>query len=219
MAIYNNKEYHWICDTCGIDFSSRRELKKHYKENPNHQIKKSCANALDFYTCQYCGKYWKTTIPGWHIHEKSCYDNPNRIPSKNYGIKMSDNFCKHQSEIMKERHKNGTASTLSQLRSKEKPSYPEEWLMKVIKNENIDSNYLREQPFHTFSLDFYWPDKKKVIEIDGRFHKISEYQKDCDKRKDKLLKEEGYLEMRIDWEYCFKHTKETIKQIKEFIGG
>jgi len=119
---------------------------------------------------------------------------------------------------MLERHKNGTASTLSQLRRREKPSYPEQWLMKVIENENMDSNYIREFPFHTFSLDFYWPEKKKVIEIDGRFHKISDYQKDCDRRKDKLLFEEGYSELRIDWEYCFKHTKETINKIRDFLN-
>ena len=72
--------------------------------------------------------------------------------------------------------------------------------------------------YNTFSLDFCWPDKKKVIEMDGRFHKISEYQKDCDRRKDELLKSEGYEELRIDWEYCFKHPKEIIQKIKEFIG-
>lgn len=54
--------------------------------------------------------------------------------------------------------------------------------------------------------------------MDGRFHKISEYQKDCDRRKDELLKSEGYEELRIDWEYCFKHPKEIIQKIKEFIG-
>jgi len=219
MAIYNNKEYHWICDTCNVDFDSRRKLQKHYKDNPTHKIKKSHANKADFYVCQYCGKYWKTTLAGLHVHENWCYENPNRIERKNLGLKMSEDFCIKRSKNMKKRHKNGTASTLSQLRKKEKPSYPEQWLMKVIKNENIDSNYIREFPFHTFSLDFYWPNKKKVIEIDGRFHKISEYQKDCDKRKDNILLEEGYNELRIDWEYCFKHTKETIKQIKDFIGG
>ena len=219
MSFYNNKEYHWICDTCGVEFSSRAKLRKHYKEHSDHKIKKSNANHLDFYTCQYCGKYWKTTLPGYHIHEKTCYENTNRVPGCTYGLKMSDEFCQHRSELMKERHKNGTASTLSQLRRKENPSYPEQWLIKVIENENIDSNYVREQPFHTFSLDFYWPDKKKVIEMDGRLHKISEYQKDCDKRKDELLLEEGYSEMRIDWEYCFKHPKEVIKQIKDFINN
>ena len=54
--------------------------------------------------------------------------------------------------------------------------------------------------------------------MDGRLHKISEYQIDCDKRKDALLKEEGYDELRIDWEYCFNNPKEVIKQIKLFIG-
>lgn len=218
MSVYNNKEYHWVCDTCGVEFNSRKELRQHYKEHPEHRIKKSCANSVDFHTCQYCGKYWKTTLPGLHIHEKSCYENPDRINRKNFGVKMSDDFRKRCSEIMLERHRNGTASTLSQLRRREKPSYPEQWLMKVIENENMDSNYIREFPFHTFSLDFYWPEKKKVIEIDGRFHKISDYQKDCDKRKDKLLLDEGYSELRIDWEYCFKHTKDTINRIKDFLS-
>lgn len=145
-------------------------------------------------------------------------DNPNRVDSPSKGKKMSDEFKLKRSENMKERHRNGTASTLSELRKREKPSYPEQWLMKVIENEKINSNYIREYRFHTFSLDFYWPDKKKVIEMDGRFHKISEYQIDCDKRKDKLLRDEGYEELRIDWEYCFKHPKEIIQQIKEFIG-
>ena len=90
--------------------------------------------------------------------------------------------------------------------------------MKVIENEKLNSNYIREYKFHTFSLDFAWEDDKKVIEMDGRFHKISKYQQDCDKRKDALLKEEGWDELRIDWEYCCNNTKEVIKQIKEFIG-
>ena len=119
---------------------------------------------------------------------------------------------------MKEKHKLGLACTLSDLRRKEIPSYLEQWLMNVIINENLNNNYIREYRFHTFSLDFVWLQDKKVIEMDGRFHKISEYQKDCDKRKDELLKQEGYDELRIDWEYCFNNTQEVIKQIKEFIG-
>ena len=39
MSIYNGKEYHWICRTCGIDFGSRNKLCKHYKDNPSHFIK------------------------------------------------------------------------------------------------------------------------------------------------------------------------------------
>lgn len=76
--------------------------------------------------------------------------------------------------------------------------------------ENI--NFIR---FHQI---FAWVEDKKVIEMDGRLHKISEYQQDCDKRKDKLLKEEDWKELRINWEYCYNNTKEVIQQIKNFIG-
>lgn len=211
------KPYSWVCETCGSVFKTRRLLLLHYEDNQGHHIKKSCATHKGVYYCKYCGEF-HDQLNGLHLHEKCCKMNPNRVDGTNKGVKMSDEFRKMRSNSMKIRHKNGTAPTLSQLRGREKPSYPEKWLIKVIKNEGIDNNYVREQRFHTFSLDFYWPNKKKVIEMDGRFHKISEYQIDCDKRKDALLKEEGYEEMRIDWEYCFRHPKEIIEKIKKFIG-
>ncbi len=218
MNIYKGKIYNWICRTCGCEFASRSKLLQHYKDLPEHHIKYSSANKASLKKCKYCGKEWITTNPGLHIHEKCCTYNSNRVDGSSKGKKMNDEFKRKRSENMKERHKNGTAPTLSQLRKKEKPSYPEQWLIKVIENEKIDNNYIREYQFHSFSLDFYWPIKKKVIEMDGRFHKTSEYQKDCDKRKDELLQIEGYEELRIDWEYCFKHPKEIINKIKKFIG-
>lgn len=217
MSFYKGKEYHWVCEVCKTEFERRAHLYKHWEEYPEHHIKKSSATHKGEYYCKYCGEF-HDQLNGLHMHEKSCKNNPDRVPGSLFGHKMSDEFRKRRSENMKERHKNGTATTFSDLRKREEPSYPEQWLIKVIKNENLDSNYIREQRFHTFSLDFYWPKKKKVIEIDGRFHKISEYQKDCDRRKDELLKQEGYDELRIDWEYCFNNTQEVIKQIKEFIG-
>ena len=214
----SDKIYNWICRTCCCEFSSRRKLAQHYKDLPEHYKKHSSANKSELKKCKFCGKEWVCTNTGLKLHEKCCLDNPNRVDGNSKGKKMSEEFKKRRSENMKERHRNGTASTLSQLRKREKPSYPEQWLMKIIENEKNDGNYIREYRFYTFSLDFCWPDKKKVIEMDGRFHKISEYQKDCDRRKDELLKSEGYEELRIDWEYCFKHPKEIIQKIKEFIG-
>ena len=207
------RPYTWKCEICNKVFRTRKLLYEHWEEYPDHHI---ITHKGEYY-CQYCGCF-KDQLNSLHLHEKHCKLNPNRVDSICKGKKMSDEFRKHCSEVMKERHKLGLAPTLSQLRRKEKPSYPEQWLMRVIENENIDSNYIREYRFHTFSLDFYWPEKKKVIEMDGRLHKISEYQIDCDKRKDALLKEEGYDELRIDWEYCFNNPKEVIKQIKLFIG-
>ena len=213
-----NKYYTWKCEYCNEIFKTRSLLYQHWKDYPEHHVKKSTANQTQLHKCKYCGKEWLTTNPGLHIHEKCCNENPNRIYMPNKGKPLSDECKLKMSNTMKKRHQLGLACTLSDLRRKEKPSYPEQWLMKVIENENLNKNYIREYKFHTFSLDFVWLSDKKVIEMDGRFHKISEYQKDCDRRKDNLLKEEGWKELRIDWEYCCNNTQEIIKQIKEFIG-
>lgn len=218
MSFYNGKEYHWICRFCGKDFGSRNKLKLHYKQNPTHKIKKSSKNNSDIHRCRFCGKEWKTTKPGLSLHEKSCAYNENRVPGQGLGKKMSEEFRKKRSENMLERHLNGTAFTFADLRRRTEPSYPEKWLIKVIENNGIDNNYIREYRFHTFSLDFCWPEKKKVIEMDGRLHDISSYQKDCDKRKDALLKDEGYKLLRIKWKECINNPTSFIQKIKEFIG-
>lgn len=216
MGFYNGKEYHWICEGCGVDFDTRRQLSRHKKLHKECQVKKSSATHKGVYYCKFCCKFLDQ-LNSLHLHEKHCKQNPDRIPCSNYGRKMSEDFKQKRSEDMKERHRNGTAVTFADLRRKTEPSYPEQWLMRVIENENLNPNYIREYRFHTFSLDFCWPELKKVIEMDGRLHKISEYQKDCDRRKDVLLKEEGFKELRIDWEYCFNNPKKVINQIRDFL--
>ncbi len=213
----SNKPYTWKCEICNEVFRTRALLYKHWEEFPNHHIKKSSATHKGEYYCQYCGRFIDQ-LNSLHLHEKSCKDNPNRVPGATTGIKQSEELKEKKSSIMKQLHKEGKAFSFADLKRRSTPSYPEQWLMKVIENEKLNNNYIREYKFHTFSLDFVWLNNKKVIEMDGRFHKISEYQQDCDKRKDALLKEEGWDELRIDWEYCCNNTKEVIKQIKEFIG-
>lgn len=210
-----NRYYTWKCEQCEELFKTRTLLHEHWKLFPDHHIKKSTATHKGIYYCKYCNRFLDQ-LNSLHLHEKYCKENPNKKIYKSHPI--SDEQKQKMSEIMKEKHRLGLACTLSDLRKKESPSYPEQWLMKVIENEKLNNNYIREYKFHTFSLDFVWLENKKVIEMDGRFHKISEYQQDCDKRKDALLKEEGWDELRIDWEYCCNNTKEVIEQIKEFIG-
>lgn len=38
-----------------------------------------------------------------------------------------------------------------------------------------------------------------------------------DKAKDKLLKEEGWKVLRLDWRWVYNNTKDAIKLAKEFI--
>ena len=88
----------------------------------------------------------------------------------------------------------------------------------MSKNEDIDQNYIRECPFHKFSLDFAWVDSKKVIEIDGEQHHRDAKQKERDAEKDRLLAEEGWEELRIDWSDICNDTKNWIERIKKFIN-
>lgn len=47
------------------------------------------------------------------MHERSCNNNPNKIPYNHPGWKNYDEVCKKLSNTMKEKHKKGLAPTLS----------------------------------------------------------------------------------------------------------
>lgn len=116
-------------------------------------------------------------------------------------------------------HAEGRAHNIGESRWNNKPSYPEQFFMEVIKNEFDDKDYVREYPFHRFSLDFAWLKKKKCIEIDGQQHDICPGYKERDERKDALLLSEGWKVLRIKWVDMYKNTKHWITEAKNFIGA
>ena len=120
---------------------------------------------------------------------------------------------------MRKAHSEGRAWNIGRSRWNNEPSYPEKFFMKVIENEFDDKNYRREFPFHKFSLDFAWIEKKKVIEIDGQQHQRFEDQIRRDKEKDQLLKKEGWEVLRIKWSDMFNDTKHWIQIAKEFMSA
>lgn len=203
-----------FCNKTYKKLNGCRLHEKYCKLNPNRSERLDNKIKNNF-VCQYCGRKMLMSYQCYKRHETFCKCNPNRKIFK--GHTLSDAEKNNLSQIMKEKHKLRIAPTWAHLRGKNNISYPEQWLMNVIKKENINTNYIHEYPFYSFSLDFAWVDDKKVIEMDGRFHKISKYQQDCDKRKDELLKKNGWKELRIDWEYCCNNSKEIIQQIKEFL--
>jgi very-short-patch-repair endonuclease len=128
-------------------------------------------------------------------------------------IKTKDKLSK----MMKERHRAGLAHNIGSSRWNHQPSWPEKWFMTVISNEFIDKNYLREYPFHRFSLDFVWLHKKRVIEIDGEQHERFLEQKARDRVKDALLSQEGYAILRVRWKDICNDAKGSIQRMKDFI--
>ena len=234
------------CEYCGEHFESRKALKKHYpqcnKKRHRYSMKWICKcgeifnsrrtfymhkKALKHYNyngghirgenlkCCFCGES-HNTLSGLRQHEHFCIKNPDRAHRK--GHKHSEEEKKQISERMKKLHAEGKAFSWADLSKRKEPSWPEKWFIEVLKNEFSlieNKDYFREVKFHTFSLDFVFG--KKVIEMDGSQHKRSEYQKDCDKRKDALLKQEGYDELRLDWAECYNNSKEVIQRVKNFL--
>lgn len=137
------------------------------------------------------------------------------------GKHLSEETKKKISESMKRSQKEGKAYNIGQSRWNNEHSRSEKWLINVLKNEfnqfeNID--YKTEMSFYRYALDFAWPEKRICIEIDGNQHLYDEKQIERDKEKDKLLKEEGWKELRIKWGYIVKNTQDAIKLIGDFIN-
>lgn len=207
----STKHGNWKC-SCGEVFETRRKFFEHKKQMKHYDYKGSASSEMC--CCKFCGIV-KTRIT---FHEKYCKENPNRISI--IGHKHSDEERKQISERMKRLHAEGKAFSWADLSKRKEPSWPEKWFIKALKNEFgylENKDYEREVKFYSFSLDFVFPGKK-VIEIDGSQHKRSEYQKDCDRRKDEKLKQDGWKELRIDWDECFKNPKESLQGVKAFLG-
>lgn len=118
------------------------------------------------------------------------------------------------SEIAKKIHDEGKGHTW--IHRVDCPSYAEKWLYGFLDNRNIV--YEKEKPYKGFFLDIVVGNK--VIEIDGEQHYNAEKfpeQIERDKRKDSLLKEDGFEELRIRWSWVQSNKDEAITLLEEFL--
>jgi very-short-patch-repair endonuclease len=135
--------------------------------------------------------------------------NPHPIISGKQKIKIS--------KSMKKAHAEGRAHNIGSCRWNNEPSYPEQFVIKAIKNNFKDKNYIREYSVGRYSIDFAWKEKMKAIEIDGDQH-LTKKQIESDKKKDKLLISLGWELIRIRWKNLYNNPKEIIKNMDSFIG-
>lgn len=206
---YRSEFGRWKCTVCGFIAESRAKLFKHTKShrlNPDEKCvwNKGLTKDTDIRLKKFGESFSKKVKDGLII------------PSF-----LGKHFTKEQkqkiSNGMKKAHAEGRAHNIGTCRWNNKPSYPEQFFMKVIENEFDDKDYEREYPFIRFALDFAWVHKKKVIEIDGDQHERFEEYKLRDKEKDRLLIENGWQVLRIKWKDMMKDSKYWIKIAKEFI--
>ena len=200
----------WKCSHCGLVFDTRKLLNEHkHNEHPvpkGQAWNKGLTKELD----PRIAKYAET-------HKKHISEGLVKLPWS--GKHLPDEVRKKISASMKKAHAEGRAHNIGECRWNNEPSWPEKWFMQVIENEFTDKNYVRERPFHRFSLDFAWEHKKKCIELDGKQHEVFQEQIERDLRKNELLKEEGWQLLRLKWKEVFHEPKKYIQIAKEFIDG
>lgn len=206
---YNTARCRDWTSRCGLTFSCRRSLREHQRNciDCKHLIKTN-------------NQYTKAEELG--LEKPKCSElTKKKIAFANSKRRVTEETKKKISTSMKKAHAEGRAHNIGSCRWNNEPSYPEQWFMKVLKNEfgfEKDKDYITELPFHRFSLDFAFPNEKVCIEIDGEQHERFQEQKNRDIEKDKLLKEEGWKELRKPWKEIFNSPKTFIEEVKSFLG-
>lgn len=134
--------------------------------------------------CKQCGKEKLTTKPTQKFCSNKCASISN---SKN--PEYIEKLKKAQQKRVKEgRHKGWKTRNIL--------SYPEEFFIKVLDNNKI--TYKVNKYFKGYFLDFAIEEKMIDLEIDGKQHQYED-RKEHDIKRDKFLKENGWIVYRIDW--------------------
>lgn len=228
-------EDNFICEFCGREFGTKNACNSHRgkcKKNPNYEFKPKSYEWRKQHSerlkgrvwepwvdcnCEFCGRSFNRKSAKT-LHEKSCRENPNWV--KGSTRTYSEETRKKISEGMKKAHREGRAGTFPS-RKKCEHSYPEKWLIEVLKNELgliENKDYETEYFFHKQFLDFAWPERKLCIEIDGQQHERFEERKLKDAIKDENLKAENWKLLRLRWVDIYNNKQEYIQKILSFLS-
>lgn len=218
------------CEFCNREFKTKNACNSHRgkcKQNPNVKLqpKQKSEKWLEAMHARKGHGTNQYTYAKEHGLTKPLvsYETRKKISDAIRGDKNSSKRAEVRAKIsasMKKAHAEGRAHNIGNCRWNNESSYPEKWFMKVLKNEfglEKDRDYKMEFPFHRFSLDFAWPDKKICIEIDGEQHERFQEQKERDIEKDRLLKEEDWIELRKSWKEIFNSPKSFIEEVRNII--
>lgn len=195
--------YDYICRYCGKECKNANSLRNHErlcKENPNHQISnfvaynKQCTEGLR--------NVWNKGLTK-STCESIRKQAENAINDYKTGKRRKTFLgCKHNKETrerisMKSKLNHDIGIGHTWKHRKNFPSKAEQWLYNLLSKHNI--SFEREVPFYGFFLDVKIGDDI-CIEMDGEQHydpiKFPEVY-DRDIRKDKLLLENNWKELRV----------------------
>ena len=87
------------------------------------------------------------------------------------------------------------------------------WLM--LKNRQLEGRKFRRQhSIDNFIVDFYCPEEKLVVELDGQVHN-NPVAEEYDYERDKILKNYGIELLRFENKLVFTHPEMVLQGIKE----
>lgn len=218
---YNKKNNKFCSSNCSCTYNNNKRVK--LSEETKRKISfslKSCKNGgyrkLKTYIrkCKYCKKdFVVDRLENNRLSKrKTCSDKClSLLKSKNSKIIMNK-------LISEGKHKG--------WKSRNVESYPEIFFKKVLDNNNIKYKFNKKiskkslgiNCSSNYFLDFYIPDKKIDLEIDGKQHELKE-RIESDYIRDKYLNGNGFVVYRIKWKSINdKVGKNYIKnEIDKFI--
>lgn len=97
---------------------------------------------------------------------------------------------------------------------RQKSTQAEEILWNVVRRKNLGYKFKRQFSIDNFVIDFYCPDKKLAIELDGEIHK---QRKIYDAYRTKYLKAYGVKEIRFTNTEIVKDLTDVVRQIKTIL--
>ncbi len=87
-------------------------------------------------------------------------------------------------------------------------------LWKFLKNKQVcQLKFRRQHSIGNYILDFYCPQIKLGIELDGEYHA---YNEEYDLLRDKLLADEGITILRYENRMLYEHLNTILKDIEEY---
>ena len=94
------------------------------------------------------------------------------------------------------------------------PTQAEAFLWGYLKNSQFEKRKFRRQSsIKSFIVDFYCPEEKLVIELDGDFHFDENVRKEDEKRS-KILEKEGLRVIRFENQEVLLNLNSVLSEIK-----
>ena len=103
------------------------------------------------------------------------------------------------------------------LRNNSTPAEVQLW--KMLKNRQVDGlKFRRQHSIENYIVDFYCPEIKLAIEMDGHSH-VSYAKQSLDQKRDARINDLGITVLRFENKIVFEQPEEIINQIRNHYGA